>query len=255
MREIGQDTLQNAKEGHQCVHMADVLADATRLCHVVAGSDLEGFPLYLVRQSLISAEFGNAEKCYGYTLPSAALYYRAYINPWLGFGPCAVINDIALAEDFDPEDLEYATRAVVLHELAHILDRDVLCVERRDEPAEKIQFESLVVANATRQSPRSERPPYAGHGPSFLRLVVHLSHRANAAGFDASPAAIFAGHRHRLSPASQYQDALEDEPSQQINNRLRDLPSVELPSRFLEVWNSDVQHYERQPSSANGVGR
>ncbi len=203
-----QDTLQNATEGHQCVHMADVLANATRLCQVVAESDLEDFPLYLVRQSLISAE----------------LFYRAYIDPWLGFGPCAVINDIALAEDFDSEDLEYATRAVILHELAHILDRAVFCDERRDEPVEKLQFESRVVANATRQSPRSERPPYAGH-------------------------------RHRLSPASLYQDALDDEPSQQINNRLRDLPSVELPSRFLEVWNSDVQHYERQPSSANGVGR
>ena len=63
--------------------------------------------------------------------------------------------------------------------LAHILDRDILCVERRDEPVEKFQFESLVVANATRLSPRSELPPYAGHGPSFLRLVVHLAHRAN----------------------------------------------------------------------------
>ena len=27
MREIGQDTRQNATEGHQCVHMPDVLAD------------------------------------------------------------------------------------------------------------------------------------------------------------------------------------------------------------------------------------
>ncbi len=52
------------------------------------------------------SEFGNADKCYGYTLPSAALYYRAYIDPWLRFGPCAVINDITLAEDFDPEDWE-----------------------------------------------------------------------------------------------------------------------------------------------------
>lgn len=133
-----QDTLQNATEGHQCVQMADVLASATRLCQFVAGSDLEGFPLYLVRQSLISAEFGNADKCYGYMPPSAALYYRAYIDLWLGFGPCAVINDIALAEDFDSQDLEYATRADVLHELAHILDRAVLCDERRDEPVEKL---------------------------------------------------------------------------------------------------------------------
>ena len=166
-----------------------------------------------------------------------------------------MINDIALAEDFDPEDLEYATRAVVLHELAHILDRALLCEERHDEPVEKIQFESLVVSHATRQSPRLELPPYAGHRHSFLRLVVHLAHRANVAGFDTSPAAIFAGHRHRLSPASLYQDALGDEPIQQINSRLRDLPSVALPSRFLEVWNSDVQYYERHASIRNRVGK
>ena len=60
---------------------------------------------------------------------------------------------------------------------------------------------------------------------------------------------------HRRSLASLYQDALDDEPDQQINNRLRDLLSVELPSRFLEVWNSDVHHYERHTSSANGVGQ
>ena len=88
-----------------------------------------------------------------------------------------------MAEDLDPEDLKYATHAVVLHELAPILDREVLCDERCVEQVEKIHFESLVVANATRQSPRSEVPPYAGHGPSFLRLVVHLAHRANVAGF------------------------------------------------------------------------
>jgi hypothetical protein len=166
-----------------------------------------------------------------------------------------LINDIALAEDFDPEDLEYATQAVVLHELAHILDRAVLCEERHDEPVEKIQFESLVVAHATRQSPRLKLPPYTGHGPSFLQLVVHLAHRADVDGFDTCPPAIFAGHRHRLSPASLYQDALEGEPSKQINSRLRDLPLVELPSRFLEVWNTDVQYYERHASIWNGVGK
>ena len=88
-----------------------------------------------------------------------------------------------MAEDLDPEDLKYATHAVVLHELAPILDREVLCDERRVEQVEKIHFESLVVANATRQSPRSELPPNTGHGPCFLRLVVYLAHRANVAGF------------------------------------------------------------------------
>ena len=61
MREIGQDTLKDATVVRQC-DICEVLANATRLCHVVAGSDLEGFPLYLVRQSSISAEFGNADK-------------------------------------------------------------------------------------------------------------------------------------------------------------------------------------------------
>ena len=88
-----------------------------------------------------------------------------------------------MAEDFDPDDLVYATRAVVLHELAPILDGVVFGDERRVEQVEKIQFGLLVVANATRQLPRSELPPYTGHGLSFLRLFVHLAHRANVAGF------------------------------------------------------------------------
>ncbi|MEQ1826532.1 MAG: hypothetical protein ABL921_11330 [Pirellula sp.] len=245
---------QDATVGQRCVPMGQILERGAWLCRTIAGADLLGVPLYLVPQSRIAAEFGNADGCYGYTLPSAALYLRSYIDPWLGFGPCAVINDLALAEDFDPIDLEYATLAVILHELAHILDRPVLCDDRRDAPLEKIQFESLVLADSIQKAPRSELPPYAGHGPSFMRLVIHLAHRANLVGVETCPAAVFAGHRYSLSPTAFYQDALEDEPTQQINRRLRDLPSVAPPNRFLDVWDSDVHRYERLASKVNGAG-
>ncbi|MEQ1829436.1 MAG: hypothetical protein ABL921_25960 [Pirellula sp.] len=253
MRETSQEKQQNSTVGKPCVDMGQIIERGSWLCRTIAGTDLEGVPLYLVRQSRISAEFGIGQGCYGYTLPSAALYFRSYIDPWLGFGPCAVINDLALAEDFDPIDLEYATVAVILHELAHILDRPVLCDDRGEEPLEKIQFESLVLADAIQRSPRSELPPYAGHEASFVRLVIHLAHRANLVGVETCPAAIFAGHRYRLSPTAFYQDALEDEPNQQINNRLRDLPAVVPPNRVLEVWNLDVRRHERLASNVNGV--
>ena len=94
-----------------------------------------------------------------------------------------LVRRVSLPQDYEPDDLVYATRAIVLRELAPILDGVVFGDERRDEPVEKIHFESLVVASTTHQSPRSELPPYTGHGLSYLRLVVQLAHRANVAGF------------------------------------------------------------------------
>lgn len=71
------------------------------LCRAVAGRDLEGLPLYIMPQSQLAAEYGNAERCYAYTTPSLDLYLRPHIRDWRGRGPCMVINDLALAEAYE----------------------------------------------------------------------------------------------------------------------------------------------------------
>lgn len=216
---------------------------AERLCRVVAGQDLEGLPLYIVPQSRLAAEYGNAERAYAYTTPSLDLYLRPYLPGWQGRGPCMVINDLALAEDFALEDVEYLVCAHALHELAHILDRAELFAPRAEASPEQLQFELLVLSDTNRRPPRPDLPLYHGHGPAFLRIVVHLAYRASQAGFPVSAAGIFHGPRHGLSLAAEYEDAICNEPRRLTDLPMRQLLATEPPQPFLELWNQDQQRY------------
>lgn len=104
-RTMSHVTHHNAPAGHPGDDMARILADGEALCRAVTGRDLEGVPLYLVPQSILPPECGSGDHCYAYTLGSLDLYLAPHIPHYRGRGPCVVVNDIALAEEFDGEDL------------------------------------------------------------------------------------------------------------------------------------------------------
>lgn len=239
---------QNATDGHTGDVMAAVLAEAEALCHRVAGRDLGETPLYIVPQSNLPEECGPGDHCYGYTTPSLDIYLAPHIPNYRGRGPCMVINDIALAEDYEPRDAEYLTRAHVLHELAHILDRPALFKDRSGENPDKLLFESLVVANATQRPARRDIPAYFGHEAGFIRIVLHLCHRAERAGVHVSPIVICAGHRFGLSPASVYREALGDEPHRCADMTFREILATRPPRAFSSLWCDDfIAYHERFP--------
>lgn len=151
------------------------------------------------------------------------MLYRDHIATWLGRGPCAVVNDIGIAEDFDPVDIEYATIGVVLHELAHVLERPALFDEQDCDNPDRLQFDALVLADASKRPSRSDLPMYFGHGLSFLRIAIHLAYRATKAGFDIKPAGIVAAHHLGLSPTAGYEDTLGDEPHRCLDRGFRAL--------------------------------
>ena len=99
-------------------------------------------------------------------------------------GPCIAVNDAGLAEDFDPIDLPYVTLDCVLHQLAHILDRPALYAEDPADTPERMQFDRLVAIDLLNSPPSVELPAYYGHEASFIRIAIHLAHRATLAGFD-----------------------------------------------------------------------
>jgi len=228
--------------------MAKILADAEALCRAVAGRDLEGVPLYLVPQSILPPQRGSGDHCFAYTTPSLDLYIRDHIPGYRGRGPCMVINDLALAEDFGGEDLVYRMQTTVIHELAHVLDRPALFDDRAGVDPNRILFESLIVANATARPSREDIPLYHGHEAGFIRIALHLCHRAQQAGFDAHHAALCAGYRYGLSHAGSYLEALGDEPARCAGMLFRDIKSHKPPPAFSSLWCDDfVAYHQRFP--------
>lgn len=226
---------QNATVAGTVGPFGQYLADAERLCRLVAPRDLDGHAIYIVPQSRLADWFGQAESAYAYTTPSLDLYLQAHIDTWLGRGPCMVINDLAIAEDYEPEFHRDIVFNNVLHELAHILDRPQLFAERIDNQ-DLLLFESLVVANQLQHESES---PTCGHGQSFVRIAIHLVARANRHGYDLRPAGVCRMHEFGLSPIGNYIDALGDEIAQHQSTHFRDFPEPAI--QFTELWNFDTQ--------------
>ena len=240
---MSQVTHDNATAGALGSDGATLAAEAEGLCRAVAFRDLAGVPLYIVSQSSLPAEAGSGDHCYGYTTPSLDLYLRPHLPNWRGRGPCMVINDLALAEDFDADDLEYVIQCCVLHELAHILDRPAQFADRTDADPLKLQFEALVVADSTGRPPRLDLPAYFGHEASFVRIALHLCHRASRHGAAIGPGAVCAGYRFGLSPAFRYQDALGDEPDRMADWLISDILAAQPPPAFSGLWTDDLAAY------------
>ncbi len=216
------------------------------LCRAVAGRDLAGHELYIIRQSEISGEYGTAEGCEAYTSPCLDLYLREFIGPhWRGRGPCLVLNDLAMLADVHPEDLEAVVLGITIHELAHILDRPALYRERRDAEPDRLKFEALVLADEVGQPRPTVAPqPWTGHGASFIRIALHLRHRAREQGVVLLASALCGGPRYGLSPASAYRAALGDEPTRLARLTFREIAGIEPPTEFTNLWASDVAAHE-----------
>lgn len=230
----------------------DLWRQAELLCRAVARRDLAGVPLYILPQSQMTVGLGTAYH-YAFTTPRADLMFRDQVDPWLGRGPCVVVNDLGLAEDFDPIDLSYVTLNCVLHELAHILDRPALYAEDPGNTAERMQFDRLVAVDVLSRPPRVDLPAYFGHEASFIRIAIHLAYRATLAGFDTKPAGIFHGHRHGLSSAACYEDALADEPQSMASLAIREIQTIPLPVPFSKLWQADIERYHQLYSPQKGV--
>jgi hypothetical protein len=227
------------------IDMANVCARAVRLCRAVA-PDLAGLPLYIVPQSRLAADFGTADGCDGYTAPSLDLYAKDAIgSDWQGRGPCLVVNDITLAAECDPEDIETYFTAVVLHELAHILERPRPYRPRPAAVPERIKFEALVMANmvAGSPTPQEAQGAFRAHGNSFIRVALHLHRRAARRGTYIAPSLLCAGRPYGLSHARAYLEALGDEPRRLAKCAFREILSLPAPAAFAALWQSDLEHH------------
>jgi hypothetical protein len=144
------------------------------------------------------------------------------------------------------DDFEYVVQSVVLHKLAHVLMRPTLFEDRPDLSPERLLFETLLVADALKRDPPSDRPAYDGHESPFIRVALHLRHRAEAAGVSIAPALVCPCWRYYLSLADRYAEALGDEPARMAGALIHDILAARPPPAFLRLWNEDVVAYRER---------
>ena len=134
---------------------------------------------------------------------------------------------------------------IAIHELAHILDRPALYRERPHAEPDRLKFESLVLADEVAQPrPTVATQLYAGHGASFIRIALHLRHRAREHGVLLLANALCGGPRYGLSPGSAYRAALGDEPTRLAHLTFCEIAGLEPPLEFTELWASDVAAHD-----------
>ena len=231
----------------------DLWQQAEWLCRAVAGRDLAGKPLYIVSQSRMP-DLGFASDLHGVTSPTMDLFVREYVDAYQGRGPAMVINDAEIREYHHPGDVEYIFFSVVLHELAHILERPQLHSDRPvDDDPQHIKYDALVIADATNRPPPVGVPAYHGHDHVFIRVCLHLAHRAEKAGVAVHPNVFCGGRSYGLFPATAYQDALGDEPSELSDLKFQDILAIDPPAAFTKLWLDDVERHHQLYLPSKGV--
>lgn len=202
-------------------------------------------PIYIVPQTRLPANLGGLSVCGGYTASRLDLHLRDYIPDHRGRGPCMVINDGHLRATY-PEDFDYYFTATVLHELAHLLMQPWLYDERATATPEALRREARRVADmVATETPEDGHPPFEGHGAQFIRVALHLRHRAEMCGTWLAPNDLCAGHRYSLSHARRYQVALADEPERLATMSIAKIITTKPPPEFAQLWADDVHaHFQ-----------
>lgn len=238
--------------------MSDIeslVQETEALCRAVARRDLEGVPLYVVPQSSIAHEWGTGVAVEGFTNPCLDLLLQHRIPDYRGRGPCMVVNDMHL----EPIDLDYVFKATALHELAHILERPKLFSDLPPHPPEGTDADwlaraSAVVAAAINDAQIIERPDVNVHGLDFMRIAIHLCHRASRYGHRVSPAAVACRHEGTSGPWV-YEMALDDEPERRVNDAFRDILSSAPPPEFVALWERDQRAIQKRRKAAQEAAR
>ena len=243
-------------------------ADATRaetesLCRRLAAPDLSGTPLYVVNKSALPAEFRDGCTT-GMTGAFIDVIARPAVEQWEGRGVAAVIDDewawhyaatlIGVCGNAAHAELAREVYiAIALHELAHLSVADFY----RSVPNDPALAEAAVLNY--RRSLAGETPPNAGpgavipfafHGWDFIRVALHLCHRAanQARVFVAWPDVID-HHAYRVSPPWKYRAALGREPQRMERVPISQVNRTRPPTAFARLWRSDVTDWLNSTNS------
>lgn len=220
-----------------CDTFPTATARAEWLCLAVA-PDLRGRPFYCVDanqcRDRLALDPGTS-----LSSPLLDLNLRSHLEAagrWQGRGT-AILVDRSDALFF----------AIVLHELAHAVENlrtpgEVVPLLEVD-PAATERVLAILAAEPISYTERSDVPQWFKHGREFIRLCLHLHHRAELLGLRQNVGSLqVAGARYGLSHAIRYQRELCGEIADFDPERpLTELRGIEPPAGFVELFAQDTQ--------------
>lgn len=235
-------------------------AQAEALARCVA-PDVACGPFYVVLRPDLPAEYQGGD---GGALALTSRHLDLMLRPtlerqrrWRGRGPAILLDPVAIAADAAARPRPSRRRvfpavaaSVVLHELAHIIDAGP-----RDDGTEPdpglIQFGRLpLAADLTGTEIPTNGPgaavPWRGHELPFIRVALHLAHRAATLGVEVPAKDVFDARDYELSPTFRYVAALGDEPTLLANRPITMINDMPPPAAFAALWEAEVRTWESQ---------
>ena len=240
--------------------MNRLAARAEALCRAVA-HDVASGPFYVVLRPDLPPEYqGGDGGALALTSRHLDLMLRTTLEQqrrWCGRGPTILVDPVTIAADTAHRPQPSRRRVfpavamgIVLHELAHIIDSGPRDDEAEPDP-DLIQFGRLTLAaDLTGVEPPTNGPgagvPWRGHEWPFIRLVMHLAHRAATLGVDVTARDVFDARDYELSPTHRYVAALGDEHARLATRPITTISQEPLPAAFVAQWEADVRAWMSQ---------
>jgi hypothetical protein len=193
--------------------------------------------LYLVPRP---ADYIAPSNCGAYATFTPDIVIRDYLiarGEWQG--PAATI---VFLHDYD-QCVEWAS-GVLLHELGHVLPYPEQLPGDEEPTAEERHLHSvfrLAWASPVKPLPKTGFRD-AQHDWRFVRRVLHLHFRAQAAGaYIPLPMLGICGWEYGIAPARRYCSALNDEPERLLQATFAEIEATAPPSAFIQLWDSDTR--------------
>jgi hypothetical protein len=247
--------------------MKFLAAQAEALCRAVAPEVASG-PLYIVLHADLPPELRVPNGPAGLTTRHLDLILRPTqerLGRWRGRGPAMIVDPTAISEAVAHRDWSSRRRAfapamlgVVLHELAHILDAELMNVTE-PEP-ELVMFARLSLAaelnGVTAPTNGPAAPiPWQRHEWRFIRTALHLAHRATTVGTRVFATDVFDATEYGLSSTWQYVTALGDEPERLAACDFAAIQATPPPAAFAELWRADFLRWLSQAQPNDEITR
>ncbi len=230
-----------------------LLAEALASCEALAAALLP-VPVYVLSTSNgapqtlgLPGSWGTA----GRTLDVSARPWLESRGALVGRRPAIYIDDLAIrdaafADDVDcnsdqrPGLFREYIRAIVIHELAHVVE----CGIDRQPVSPAVEAKAAFVA-AYSASVVDDKgfPPWRTHTLQFVRAACHLRFRALQIGVDVNLGLLIPFQDYGLSLGVWYWQGLMDEMKKLAALSIFDIATIRPASDVLDLWRSDVTRW------------
>lgn len=192
-------------------------------------------PLYVLsdREVAGQVDMSNAKGIYN---PALRYGLRETIDQCIGWnGPgfvCAIrLEDCPYFDDLADVLLHEYAHHIEMHERTNAI-RETVDADRTHALWE-MEPRDYPVAVAT-------SPPWEKHGPSYIRVCIHLAHRARRNGWRGTVDHLVQSDRYLLSPATLYAHHSGDEPERLQDRPLLKVSRTDPPGPFKEFAEYDL---------------